>query len=502
MTRKKIMKKVGYVSAGAALAGLAWFAVDASTAQDLGGVAPYAALPAHADDAGSAGIGVPLAGQNPAASAAAPSQSAAALRARMRELQASLAATPTTAAEQAAQQQAITELAALQTQLQRQEAEESQYSAYRKARDAQRALENPDLDDAAGAEAFGVGPGASRQDVLDASGLSGNNLAARTGAAAIGGTLTPSEAALLREQKEGLTAQYRQLQQTLRALQPGDEALAASLREEQATILAQLRDVESRLERAAVDPAAAMNAAAANMFPARRPAAANPIPGLQSNDFNAIPAANQLNLNPGGADDLNMRTQKANQAALLLQEAGLVQLAGHVMTEIPRMAAGPDFKETPLVEGTWTSAQGMAEENNNPFHMVGPKDIDGINNAIGELKAKIDALSATLADVETQLKLLTRQQVNSGYVQPAATTVPVPAPAPAAADPVLSAQPAAGALSDDVFAPAPAASAAPAAPVAPAVDPDADPANLVVPDENVDANSAVGPAPGAVFRTL
>ena len=74
----------------------------------------------------------------------------------------------------------------------------------------------------------------------------------------------------------------------------------------------------------------------------------------------------------------------------------------------------------------------MSEEANNPFHMVSPKDIEGINNSINALKARIDALGQTLSDVETQLKLLTRQQV-SGYVtQPQTLDVPVPDATPIA----------------------------------------------------------------------
>ena len=125
--------------------------------------------------------------------------------------------------------------------------------------------------------------------------------------------------------------------------------------------------------------------------------------------------ANQFSGQGFGTDNIMEKMQKANQAAQLLREAGLIQLAGHVTNEIPRMST-PNFTETNLVPGAWAQSAGLDDEANNPFHMVSPRDIEGINNSIDELKTKIDLLSQSLADVETQLKLLSHQQV-SGYIQ-------------------------------------------------------------------------------------
>ena len=325
-----------------------------------------------------------------------------------------------TAEEQLKQQQAITEMTRLQSELQRIEATVGNFAAYRQARDAQFA-QTPKTDQPNAAPLgtaipsgdpmlAGVGglndqfPGAARQDVLNASGLNGD-LASRVGT---GAALTPGEAAMLREQKDGLTQQYRQIQQTLRALQPGDEALAENLRQEQETLLTQLKEIDARLVGAPAQPLAPI---APNLASPVAPNSTLPIAGQDSND-------------------VLDRMQKAQQAAQLLREAGLLQLAGHVVNEIPRMS-NPGFTETTLVAGSWAGSAGLSDEANNPFHTVSPKDIEGINNSINELKGRVDALGQTLADVETQLKLLTRQQV-SGYVtQPQTPDVQIPATTPA-----------------------------------------------------------------------
>ncbi len=408
MTRnKKINKRYGLVSAGlatVALAGSVWLATEKGVVGQT--PAPQNAAPAPATP------GVQIAPTGPTATG-----DVAALRARFAQLQASLQKTPTSAEEQLAQQQAIMEMTRLQSQIQQLEAASGNFSAYRQARDAQLAQSGltgsapiaagaPGIDSPlVGANGVGAGlPGATRQDILNESGLG-------VGANQVGGgvALSPDEAAMLREQKEGLTRQYRQLQQTLRALQPGDAALAESLRQEQETLLSQLKDIDARLV-----GAPAPVAPVAPTLP--NPAA--PESGLVSPW--QPPAGSTLPIPGQATNDVLERMEKAQQAAQLLREAGLLQLAGHVVNEIPRMS-NPGFTETTLVAGSWAESAGMSEEANNPFHMVSPKDIEGINNSINALKARVDALGQTLSDVDAQLKLLTRQQV-SGYV----TQPPVP----------------------------------------------------------------------------
>ena len=135
--------------------------------------------------------------------------------------------------------------------------------------------------------------------------------------------------------------------------------------------------------------------------------------------------------------------QKASDAARLLREAGLFKLAGHVDNEVARMS-NPNYQETNLVEGSWAASAGQAEEANNPFHIVTPKDIEGLNASINDLKTRVDKLGDALSGVETILKLLTRQQV-SGYLpqsEQAATAPTTDATLPATATPTPDATPA------------------------------------------------------------
>ena len=333
------------------------------------------------------------------------------LRARMQELQSRLTRTPTSVQEQAEQQQIVVELSGLQAQIQKLEAATAsfgQYGDYRAFRERQDALAAQGVNPTASAlPSFGAASG------LGAPSVYANPLASRTPtpaldrAAAIPGGLSEGEAALLREQKESLNQRFRQLQQALNSLIPGDEGLAENLKQEQNVVLEQLRDVNQRLANA---PA-----------PAPAPIVSEPTPFQ-------IPAANQLPNLANAAlpdSDLAVRTQKVSQAVQLLREAGLVQLAGYAASEIPRMAA-PDYAETRLVPGAWTEGSGLAEERYNPFQQISAKDVETINASIDDLKKRVDSLAETLVNVETQLKLLTRQQV-SGYT-PSAQPVPEVAP--------------------------------------------------------------------------
>ena len=99
--------------------------------------------------------------------------------------------------------------------------------------------------------------------------------------------------------------------------------------------------------------------------------------------------------------------------------------------------SNPNYQETNLVEGSWAASAGQAEEANNPFHIVTPKDIEGLNASINDLKTRVDKLGDALSGIETILKLLTRQQV-SGYLpqsEQAATAPTTDATLPATATP-------------------------------------------------------------------
>lgn len=372
------------------------------------------------------GIGAPIATSisaptpTPTAPGAVDATQLETLRTRARQLQSELQRVPTTVEEQQAQEKIVAELIALNAQIQSLEATAGQFAAYRRARDVQAQAQNVGASPFA-APAFSggydgispnFGPAANpldRQAALDASGL---NATAQTGL--LGAAPDASETAFLREQKETLTRQYRQLQQTQRALQPNDAALAAALKEEETALLNQLKDVETRL---AAAPATAPNGVDPNAL-----AAGNFSKALNS----ALPAANLLPTDPNAAaTSVAAKMEKASQAAALLREVGLVGLANHVATEVPNLA-NPNFVETQLVAGAWAEGSGLAEERANPFQQISAQDVQTIQTSIDDLKTRVDSLAETLANVETQLKLLTRQTVAES-VAPVET-----APAPVA----------------------------------------------------------------------
>lgn len=441
MTKNKKFAKRIYVATacGAVAALISWSLVDANrvvgqTTAANASAAPQAVVP------GAATIPAPSATTNAAPVATDNSQILATIRARINELQASLQTMPTSVEEQNAQQKTIQELSALQSQAMRLESEAANYSAFKQAREAQNASGNLNDPYALANPALNA-PNAqdSRQALLDASGLNSGYLNQRFDANA----LSNGEAALLREQKADLVLQYQQIQQTLRALQPGEEVLAQTLRQELQTIYAQLKDLDAKLASAPATPA-----------PTTPVQQNDPLAGIPEANRLVTPDPNALNV----YNEQNARMQKASDAARLLREAGLFKLAGHVDNEVARML-NPNYQETNLVEGSWAASAGQAEEANNPFHIVTPKDIEGLNASINDLKTRVDKLGDALSGIETILKLLTRQQV-SGYIPQAeqqaapAPTTDATLPAPSVATPEPDATPApAPADANDLAAP-------------------------------------------------
>jgi len=368
---------------------------------------------------------VPTTSQLGGASYVAPAPSAAAsndveaLRAQVRTLEGRLRQAPTTAAEQDEQMKIVAELAALQRQIQQAEAAAGDFATYRRNRAAQEGGDlNAALNANLNANPLGA-PNGVPSTTPNAVSLGGADAQAPTAAI----PLAPGEAELLRAQKEELTRQYRQLQQTLRVLSPSDEALAASLRAEQTTLLNQLKEIDERLANAPQAPTT--------------PAIPNALPNLGGDFANAIPPENRLPAFAGaseltGGNDVAAKMQKAQEAAEILRSVGLVNLAGLAAAEIPRLA-DPNFAETRYVPGTWTEGAGLAEERYNPFQQVSKDEIDAIKTSIDDLKTRVDSLTEIMSNVETQLKLLTRQTVDAASpVAPvAAPSVPAPeAPAP------------------------------------------------------------------------
>lgn len=343
------------------------------------------------------GIGTPNAVSN-VAPAAAPNVEA--LRAQARALEAQLTVLPTTAAEQEAYQKVVAELSALQRQIQQAEATLGDFASYKRARAAQE-----------GTAPFAASPNVANAPNASALLDAGLGTPAPSPTAAL--PLAPGEAEALRAQKEELTRQYRQLLQTMRALSPNDAALATTLQAEQTTLLNQLKEIDERLASAPVVPTP--------------PAVPNALPEIGLDPSAAIPPENRLaptaSLDLIGGADAAAKIQKANEAAALLREAGLVNLASLAAAEIPRLA-DPNFAETRFVPGTWSEGAGLAEERYNPFQQISKDEIDAIKTSIDDLKARVDSLTEIMSNVETQLKLLTRQTVAAP--SPVAPIVPTP----------------------------------------------------------------------------
>lgn len=206
-----------------------------------------------------------------------------------------------------------------------------------------------------------------------------------------GGFDPMNDPALLKQIKEELTFQIKQLQQTLAVLGPQDEALSATLKEQEAELLKQMADVNGKLGQAA-DPNAPVdpNAAISPSVPADPNA---------PNRFNAAMTADPtapMNLNA-----FHDKVAKAQQAAMLLQEAGLVELANHALNQAAGLG-NPNFTEAPLPNAgaDWFNPGGAKAD-----------DIAELKATVAELKTQLDAVTASLTEINTQLKLLSRQSV-------------------------------------------------------------------------------------------
>lgn len=220
---------------------------------------------------------------------------------------------------------------------------------------------------------------------------------------------------LLKQIKEELTFQLKQIQQTLEILGPQDAALSASLKEQQTDLLTQLKDVTEKL---GASPAAAEEAqkldAAAQAAPAAPPTVPNPqAPNPQPNPQ----GLDQLNLN-----DFSNRIQKVNQAAVLLREAGLNDLANHALNQAGELS-NPNFVETPFA----ADAQADWFQPNGAFS----QDINELKTSVADLSGRIDQIVSELANIDTQLKLLSRQAVTPSAV-PALSAPSAVSPPPAA----------------------------------------------------------------------
>ncbi len=251
----------------------------------------------------------------------------------------------------------------------------------------------------------------------------------------------PVNASVLQHMKNEWTFQLQQIQQMLRSLQPQDEQLAKTLKEQQAEILKDLKDVNEQLEK--MGP----NAATSEMDPlfqgildetqrkmgqipnpnTSSVPANNPLAALnQNNKANAagVPLDNNLTgldsgLNANAAADSEQKIKKVENAIILLREAGLPLLANQAANQIPNLL-NPAFTEEPLNTGINPPVPGLTDITGaaNPYEPLPSKEVTELKTLISELKGQLSQMANDLTDVQTQLKLLSRQ-----IVQPAVAPV-------------------------------------------------------------------------------
>lgn len=240
-------------------------------------------------------------------------------------------------------------------------------------------------------------------------GISGNR--------ALSGGFDPmTDPALLKQIKEELTFQLKQLQQTLRMLGPQDEALQTTLKEQETDLLEQLKQVNEKLgksdEPAKVGEESAQDGTISSVKPPL-------LPGLNGEpakgSAESLSGAGALPTTPGmvDANDVAQRLQKVSQAAVLLREAGLFDLANQALNQAEtladpnRSALTVDPALTGLQEGAgndWFTPPGAAKAS----------DLAELKEASQAIGARVDQMVENLKAIETQLKLLSRQMVDQG----------------------------------------------------------------------------------------
>ncbi|MDO4587776.1 MAG: hypothetical protein Q4C95_10835 [Planctomycetia bacterium] len=233
--------------------------------------------------------------------------------------------------------------------------------------------------------------------------------------------------------KEELTLQLKQLQQTLRALQPQDVILAQTLREQQSTLLNQLKGINDQIDALKRQNSGSIQTPDSLMSLNNSYAIPNVLPPVTDNNSGTLPGLmsssgdlNATNLNPenyllNSPNDATTKMRKANEAAQILREVGLNDLANQILNIIPQMM-NPDFKEP--VQNQWNDNPNLIDSINNPFQTVPSTEVTELKGSISELRSEIEKMSQELVEMNTQLKLLSRQAVSAPFSYPNETDVP------------------------------------------------------------------------------
>ena len=267
--------------------------------------------------------------------------------------------------------------------------------------------------------------------------------------AGLGGSLIPpprpgfDNKAFYQQLREDITSQLRQIQDMLRTLQPQDEQLSKMLKGQQAELMSQLQELDKQMgaagtakNTAKTDPATASattpTADATGLTPSIPPAAAIP-PAALSPVSPAAPVTPSVELPVSGASLPNAeQSKKIEQAAKLLREAGLEQMAVQVSM----------MGNLPLPEGGAAAPFSWNGENNSlnsrardPFAAEPSQEVVELKKSVEELKSDLQKVSTELENITSQLKLISHKIVAESAAAPAPVTPAPAASAPAAEKP-------------------------------------------------------------------
>ncbi len=224
------------------------------------------------------------------------------------------------------------------------------------------------MDRAAAGKGFGNSAGAgsaAAQNSGAAAGIFGSPAAAQDGGTAPFSPFDGMDLATMRRTRADLTAQLKYLNRTLETLGPQDEALAASLGEQQQELTGRIKELDARIGSPAQENAISGVSAAAE--PQADPAAAD-TPAAEP--AAALPGAGQESLIPGSGSASGRGAVSA------------------LPTE---------------VDGAWYSS-----ENKNQMILDAIGELQKSNEAVNK---RLDEVMEELKTIETQLKLLSRQAV-------------------------------------------------------------------------------------------
>lgn len=200
------------------------------------------------------------------------------------------------------------------------------------------------------------------------------------------GTLqnSPGNANILQHMKTELTNQLRQIQQILRTLQPEDQSLAITLKDQQTEITKELTEINRQLEQTGPgkpkkDPIlqGLIGATSKQLDLQGAPPAGQQIP-------EAIPPTNPSV--SGTSGNIAPRTPE--------------QIAGQAVKANAALNAGPAWNE-------------QTERNTSPYDVLTSEDVKQLKSELSALKANMKDITESIKNIEAQLKILTRQATNT-----------------------------------------------------------------------------------------